>query len=485
MSLREPVDTHRRVRAPGQSRARIGLPSGVQVGDVTTSEAVLWARADGNGTLVARLADGRGVRTLRGPAVGRSSDYTARLDVAGLAPDRGYSATLWFEGADGSHGEAQTLTFRTAARRAQRTSFVWTGDTCGHGWGINPELGGLLGYAAMRELEPDLLVHCGQAVSPTEPIADVVVEPDGGIWRNLVTSEVAKVAETLEEWRGRYRYNLLDEHLRAFAAAVPVVAHWDDHETHLGWSPGQILADGEYQERRVDVLAARARRAWQEYQPVSTASQQGRGRDGFAGARLFRRVERGAGLDLFCLDMRISESARADGTAQAGMTGLRLLGDAQVDWLVREVVRSTATWKVIVADTPLALVTGGTAGDELLTVLRAFRDAGVRNVLWVTSDVHYAAAHHYRPEGALFTEFDPFWELVAGPINGGTQTARRLDGTLGPEVVFGRYADRPGESPRSGRQFFGYAEIDPAGVLTVQLRDVAGTVLWSHELVPR
>src|SRR3712207_8134635 len=37
--------------------------------------------------------------------------------------------------------------------------------------------------------------------------------PDGGIWRNLVTEEVAKVAETLAEFRGRYKYNLLDRNV--------------------------------------------------------------------------------------------------------------------------------------------------------------------------------------------------------------------------------------------------------------------------------
>ena len=31
-------------------------------------------------------------------------------------------------------------------------------------------------------------------------------------------------------------------------------------------------------------------------------------------------------------------------------------------------------------------------------------------------DVHYCAAHHYDPARARFTEFDPFWEFVAGPL---------------------------------------------------------------------
>ena len=35
---------------------------------------------------------------------------------------------------------------------------------------------------------------------------------------------------------------------------------------------------------------------------------------------------------------------------------------------------------------------------------------------WITADVHYCAAHEYHPTRAKFTDFDPFWEFVAGPL---------------------------------------------------------------------
>ena len=56
-----------------------------------------------------------------------------------------------------------------------------------------------------------------------------VTAEDGSVWRNLVTEEKSKVAETLNEVRGNYRYNLLDENLRAFNAEVPQIWQWDDH----------------------------------------------------------------------------------------------------------------------------------------------------------------------------------------------------------------------------------------------------------------
>jgi alkaline phosphatase D len=50
--------------------------------------------------------------------------------------------------------------------------------------------------------------------------------PDGGIWRNIVTEEKSAVAHSLEQFRGNYKYNLLDGNLRAFNAQVPMLAQW-------------------------------------------------------------------------------------------------------------------------------------------------------------------------------------------------------------------------------------------------------------------
>lgn len=487
---------------PGLVRRRLTLTSGVQSGDVTTRSGVLWARSSGRGRLVAEVVSGRRRQRLRGPWATERTDHTAKLLLDRLAPGREYAVRLGFEDEHGLLGETRTVTFRTAPVHDAATSFVWTGDTCGQGWGINPDLGGLVGYRAMHETRPDLFVHAGDTIYADGPIAESVVEPDGQVWRNLVTPEVGKVAETLDEFRGRHRYTLLDEHVRAFYADTPVVAQWDDHETTNNWYPGEVLEDPRYtQERRVDVLAERARQAWQEYQPIAEPRSRHRGRghdDGFAPARIYRKVERGRHLDLFCLDMRTFKDLNTPGLETERT---HILGAEQLDWLVREVRRSRATWKVISADLPLGVVVpdgpvdqeslanrdpGAPLGKELeiAALLSALKRHRVRNVVWITADVHYCAAHHYSPERAGFTDFDPFWEFVAGPIAAGTFGPNELDGTFGPEVVFSKAAATPNESPRHGNQFFGHADIAADGRLTVSLRDLTGAVLFRQELEP-
>lgn len=474
------------------------LPSGIQTGDVTPTSAVLWSRSSGPGRLVARISSGRASRELVGRWATQSSDFTAKLLVKGLAPGREYDVRIEFEDSDGTRSEAGDGSFRSAPVQPHETSFVWTGDTCGQGWGINEELGGLVGYRAMHATNPDFFIHAGDTIYADGPLAGEVVEPDGQVWRNLVIPEVTKVAETLAEFRGRHRYNLMDANVRAMYAHVPVIAQWDDHETTNNWYPGEILQDDRYSEKRVDVLATRARQAWQEYMPI--ADPRARSRDsGFAPARIYRKIARGPQLDVFCLDMRTFKDPNTPGL-EAEPTNI--LGQAQVDWLVEAVTRSRATWKVISADMPLGLVVpdgpvnqeslanrdpGAPLGkeQEIAAVLSAFKRHGVRNVLWVTADVHYCAAHHYDPSRAAFTDFDPFWEIVAGPIAAGTFGPNQLDATFGPRVEFSKVADYPNQSPRGGNQFFGHTTIDSGGVLTVSLRDSSGAVLWTRALDPQ
>ncbi|HET7397953.1 MAG TPA: alkaline phosphatase D family protein [Intrasporangium sp.] len=488
-------------RSTGLVRAgRPRLSSGVASGDVTTDGATVWARADRPGRLLATVTGpGRSRHRIPGPVATEATDFTAKLDLRHLAPGREYGVSLTFEGADGDLGEQAELRFRTAAHHPAATSFVWTGDTCGQGWGINPDLGGLTAYAGMHATRPDFFLHCGDTIYADGPISERVTEPDGQVWRNIVTPEVSKVAESLAEFRGRHRYTMLDENVRSMYADVPVLAQWDDHETHNNWYPGQILTDDRYTERRVDVLARRARQAWWEYQPISNRLSAGRGADPNRPGRIYRKVAYGAHLDVFCLDMRSFKDPNTPGLEKERT---HILGAEQTDWLIREVSRSLATWKVIAADLPLGLVVpdgpvneeslsnrdpGAPLGKELelAAVLSAFKRAGVRNVVWLTADVHYCAAHHYDPARAAFADFDPFWEFVAGPIAAGTFGPNQLDATFGPRVDFARAADYPNQSPRGGNQFFGHVDIDRDGTFVVTLRKADGTVLYARTLEPQ
>jgi alkaline phosphatase D len=198
------------------------------------------------------------------------------------------------------------------------------------------------------------------------------------------------------------------------------------------------------------------------------------------------------------LDMRTFRGPNGPDTSPTAGADTAFLGDEQVRWLVTGLERSRATWKVVAADMPLGLVVrdGPTAieavaqGDpdgplgrelEIAALLSQLR--GIPNIVWVTADVHYCAAHHYDPANARFTDFDPFWEFVAGPVHAGTFGPNALDETFGPAVVFEQAATYPNMDPSQGFQFFGHATITDGGRrMTVSLIDVGGTVLFTTDI---
>src|SRR6202040_2245662 len=153
----------------------------------------------------------------------------------------------------------------------------------------------------------------------------------------------------------------------------------------------------------------------------------------------------------------------------------------QLGWLKRGLATSRATWKVIAADLPIGIVSYDAVarGDgpphgrevEIADLLAFIKHADVHNTVWITADMHYTAAHYYDPSGAVFQDFDPFWEFVSGPLHAGTWGPGNLDNTFGPKAMFQKGCSaEQGENlaPCFGLQFFGRVDIDgPSGVMTV------------------
>jgi alkaline phosphatase D len=125
---------------------------------------------------------------------------------------------------------------------------------------------------------------------------------------------------------------------------------------------------------------------------------------------------------------------------------------------------------------------------ELARLLRFIRRNRIRNVVWVTGDVHYAAAHRYDPDRAQFKDFDAFHEFVAGPLHAGTGLPAPLDNTFGPHVLYNSVpatlTGAPG--PAGGLQFYGRVNIAASTrVLTVSLHNLAGDSIYATNLDPQ
>jgi alkaline phosphatase D len=494
------------------NNTRPNIPYGVMSGDITQGSGIIWSRSDRPSRMIVEYdfdPSFRKARRMTGLAALESTDYTARINLQKLPSGRRIFYRVRFQDLDNfrTFSEPVVGSFQTVPQRGQDITFAWSGDQAGQGWGINPDFGGMKIFETIRQMQPNFFLHCGDTVYADNPILPEVKLADGSIWRNMTIPEKAKVAETLQEFRANYQYNLMDTNFQRFNAEVPTMAQWDDHEVTNNWFPNEILTntggDARYTEKRLSVLVPRARQAFLEYQPIRIDKRDPR--------QIYRSFHYGSALEVFMIDER---SYRGENTRNRQATpdaDSVFLGTRQMQWLKRGLLASRSTWKVISSDMPLGLVvTDGAnpktdgrpayeawANDEngiplgreleLADLLRFIKQNRIRNVVWVTADVHYCASHYYDPAKAQFKDFNPFWEFVSGPLNAGTFGPGRLDQTFGPEVKF-QSAPPAGQAnlpPTAGLQFFGLIKINAkSGVMTVTHYDISGKNLWSIDLMP-
>ncbi len=257
----------------------------------------------------------------------------------------------------------------------------------------------------MRKHRPDFFIHSGDTIYADGVLPAEVKLADGKIWKNIQIPEKTKVAETLDEYRAAHKYNFLDENVRAFNAEVPIFAQWDDHEVTNNWSASKQLP-ATYKVRDINLLAARASRAFHEMYPLRESIVEP--------GRVYRTIHYGPHLDVFMLDERSYRGPNGPNLQERYGPDAYFIGPEQMAWLKRSLLNSRATWKVIASDMPLSLVVWDDAdnkkgseafaqGDgpprgrelEIADLLRFIRDSGVVNTVWLTADVHYTAAHYY------------------------------------------------------------------------------------------
>ncbi|MBF6176516.1 alkaline phosphatase D family protein [Nocardia blacklockiae] len=483
---------------PGLVRERPNLTHGVAVGDPRSDGALVWARSDRPAKLIVETSATESfseTRRFEGPTLTPGTDGTGRVRLAGLPAGQQVHYRVTLEGDTGVSSEPVKGVFRTVPTTPSDLRLLWSGDVVGQGWGSNPDLGGMKIFSTMAARDPHLFLHSGDSIYADGPLQETVKLPDGRVWRNVVTEPKSAVAQTLDQFRGQYAYNLLDDNYRRFNAAVAQIVQWDDHETVNNWYPGgQVAAAKGYTERNMDILAQRAWQAFHEWMPLDPAEA--------VDGRLYRKISYGPLLDVFVLDMRTYKDTNDAGRSPEG----KILGPKQTQWLIEGLRDSRATWKIVANDLPLGLVVkdgeqpnttafeavanadpGAPTGreTEIARVLSSIKANKVANVVWLTADVHYTAAHHYSPERAAFTDFDPFWEFVSGPLNAGAFGPNDLDGTFGPTAVFVHAPPTQNSSPLDEYQHFGEVLIDARSrELTVNLCDASGKALFTQRLPP-
>ena len=321
--------------APAFSRLsqRPIITHGVQSGDVSLDSGMVWARADRPARMLIEAATTDGFKDIVYASFADAlpeTDFTAKALIEDLpaGQDIFYRLRLQDLSSPAAVGEPVIGRFRTAPSDRRSISFVWSGDTAGQGWGIDVSRGGMRTYTTMLHNRPDFFIHCGDSIYADCTVSAEQKLPNGATWRNIVTEEKSKVATTLADYRGNYKYNLLDTNVRAFNAEVPIFAQWDNHEVMEEWWPGEEIDRRGYDVKSALLLAARGCRAFHEFMPLRYAPAEP--------GRIYRKISYGPLLDVFLLDMRSYRGPNGANPQSQYGPGAYLLGPVQLAWIKRE-----------------------------------------------------------------------------------------------------------------------------------------------------
>jgi alkaline phosphatase D len=328
--------------------AGIEFKHGVASGDPLSDRVILWTRAtpatESTLQLTWELAsDSQFASIVKTGSVstGAAQDYTAKVDVTGLAANTVYHYRFSVGSKRSATGRTKTLPVGSVAQ-VRLAVFSCSNYPAGY-FNVYAE--------AARRNDFDAALHLG----------DYIYEYDAAGYASGTAAALGRVSDpahetlTLADYRRRYAQYRGDADLQALHAATPMIAVWDDHEiANDTWTGGaenhDPATEGSFSARR-----AAAIQAYLEWIPIRLP-------DANKPDQIYRSFDFGTLLSLHMLDTRqvgrdqqlsYAKYITASGFDAKGFTDAvgnptrQLMGTTQTTWLQSKLQASTATWQVL------------------------------------------------------------------------------------------------------------------------------------------
>jgi alkaline phosphatase D len=427
--------------------AALSITHGIASGDVTAHSAIIWSRANKPAQMhVEYDRDHNFLQPLSqaGPTVNEKSDFTAHVKLSNLNPDTIYYYRVWFSDPNDSSQVSESLagSFRTAPEISGTSSpitFIVGGDLGGQEYCRRVDIGYPL-FSVMKELSPDFFVFNGDQIygdeycteegpsDPPERFSDWNNIP--GDFVSVLNDEVdwTDINQPRDVFNRHWAYNKADPIYQEFLRNVSMYSIADDHEVIDNYGNWSYFND-EYKNRNGFHNVVRAGMdAFFSYSPID--------RNQSDPYRIYRSFNWGKDLELFILDTHNYRSRNDLPNTDPNKT---LLGTEQLRWLEQSLLNSNATWKVVLNSVPLTVphcsdggpyvprgcdnwaneagnsMTFSRERDEFLNFLS---DHNIKNVIFITTDIHYAANIKFQsPQASPNATSLTFYELVSGPIS--------------------------------------------------------------------
>jgi len=339
--------------AAGAALDDTGLTFNCVAGDVTSTGALVWLRADKEGSVSIRYGKDPALKDFAAtpPArVARESDFTAKIPLDSLEPASVYFYQAVVESK--KPGPVGRLKTAPPSNDAVDFRFAFSGDT-------RQTYRPFSIMDSIRAMNPDFFLHLGDTI-----YADM----DGK-------------AYTQDQYWAKHRTNRSDQPSQNLFSETSVYALWDDHEIENNYN-------------RLTPIFQIGRKAFFDYWPVRENSAD---RD-----RVYRSFRWGKTAEFFLLDVRQYRN-RVPAT---------ILGEQQKRWFLEALGSSDAAFKFVTTPVPFSSPDPDKWGgfpEDRNEVLALIKKKKISGVVFLTADVHYAAVAHV--PGALGLR-----ELITGPL---------------------------------------------------------------------
>ena len=450
----------------------------VAAGDMTSSNAILWTRADNGGTttaLTAQVATDAAfthiVDSIAGSTVA-ANDYTMKVDASGLVSNTHY----YYRFTDGTT-TSQVGQFNTTPTSSQAVAFKigFTGDAdgrfrpytslAGFGTSANPGSQGLNAFVFLG----DTMYETASTGSPAVPAPAVT----GGVLTNGTALQTAYDRKYLENITGVTAVGASTGSpggLSTFLGSVGTYTLLDNHELgNKTYQAGGSPANAPYSNASLSINDVNTtgtfnnktaafqtlEKAYLDYHPTTPATVNTPGDARSDGTpMLYQAVSWGKNATYIQLDDRSYRDQRiqspttglditginADGSIQAGAradtAGRTMLGATQLQWFKDQLAASKASgsvWTVISVSTPIDQTGGNQDGKSWFGGYRAERneimkyiaDNHIDHVVFLTTDDHdmRTTQLQYEPDPinhpGVFALVPGAFQIVTGPLGAG------------------------------------------------------------------
>jgi alkaline phosphatase D len=469
--------------AQQDSNNSLFITHGIASGDVTNQSVIIWSRANREAQLHVEYDTDSNFphpKSTNIALANQTTDYTAHAKLEGLSPDTVYYYRVWFSSNNSSSSsdsknasvvsDNKTGSFRTAINPSASSNkdikFIFAADLGGQMHCRQIDTGGYSIFSKMQELSPDFFIANGDMIYAVDKCPSD--GPDG--WRNI-QGNFSGIADPDINWTNtsqvrdvylkHWQYNRGDSYLQRFLQNTSMYSQWDDHEVinDFGASWQYWNSFNTDREGYPNIVKA-GREAFFNYSPIDRNPEDPN--------RIYRSFNWGPDLDLLILDARSYRSPNS--MADKPENNKTMLGSEQLQWLKQKLLTSSATWKVLSSDVPISVPTGSNAsilgrdgwasGNETTTTTtkNSFPKTGfenelqglleyldynnIKNIVFVTTDVHFPANIRYEIDANGDGDKLIFHELISGPLSAirigmpGGIPIPKLDTTFNPRLLY-------------------------------------------------